>query len=91
MELTKKELELKDKWVREEHYQKMGQKTTVCVLVLSNGFELVGTSAPVNPLFYERELGEKCALKHAITKLYELNGFAEQEEATSDQGNIGQE
>lgn len=58
-----------------EAYTKIGQKTTVCVLTLSNGFEVVGSSACVQPEQYDFETGKKYAYENAFNKVWELEGY----------------
>jgi hypothetical protein len=58
-----------------EHDYKVGEKTTIVVLFLRNGFEVVGTSACVNPAGYDHETGKKYARERAITKVWELEGY----------------
>lgn len=80
MELTlnKYEEALKEKWVKKVTYKKIGEKTTICVITLGNGFEIVGHSACVDKDMYNREIGEHYALVKALSNLSELNGFYEQ-------------
>lgn len=54
---------------------KMGQKTTVVHLTLPNGFELVGTSACVDPVNYDQEIGEQIALGRIKDQLWLLEGY----------------
>lgn len=54
---------------------KGGQKTTIVVATLKNGFEVVGTSACVDPLDYVHEIGIANAKKRIIEKVWELLGF----------------
>lgn len=58
-----------------EEYVRMATKVTVCVLTLANGFELVGYSACVDPSDFNVETGQKYAREHAISKLWELEGY----------------
>lgn len=65
-------------WIVTTEFQKMGTKTTICLIKLKNGFEIVGTSACVDPKDFNQELGKKFALERAIEKLGELDGFYKQ-------------
>jgi len=56
-------------------YEKLGKKTTVCLLTLTNGYEIVGVSACVDPENYVAEIGEEIAFKEAINKLWALEGY----------------
>ncbi len=58
-----------------EEYQKMGAKTTVCVLTLKNGFEIVGTSACVDPKNFNEQMGKEISKDVAVNKIWELEGY----------------
>lgn len=58
----------------EESY-KVGVKTTVVVLTLKNGFEVVGVSGCVDPVNYNHEIGTSIARTRAIDKVWELEGY----------------
>lgn len=58
--------------VVEVEYKRLGLKTTVCLVIAHNGFEVVGTSACVNPMDYSERLGKIYALEDALNK---LDGF----------------
>lgn len=49
--------------------------TTFCVLVLKNGFKVVGISACADPAIYSAEEGYKWARKDAINKVWPLLGY----------------
>jgi len=49
---------------------------TICVLVLKNGFVILGKSAPASPENYTREKGEQFAYEDAIRQVWPLMGFA---------------
>lgn len=49
---------------------------TLCVIVTTNGFTVVGKSACAHPANYDRELGEKIALEDAKRQLWPLLGYA---------------
>jgi len=57
-----------------EQYTKLGYKTTVCLLVLNSGFEVIGSSAPVDPATYDFEIGKKFAREKAVEKVWEYLG-----------------
>lgn len=56
----------------------LGKKTTACLITLKNGYEIVGTSACVDPASYSEEKGAPYAEKRAIDKVWELLGFVKQ-------------
>lgn len=61
--------------IKEERDYTVGEKTTVVVLILQNGFEVVGTSACVHADKYDHEVGKIYARKRAVDKVWELAGF----------------
>lgn len=62
-----------------ESYQKVGEKTTIALITLQNGFEIVGTSGCVNPADFDFEIGKHYALVDALTQLGKYVGFYMQE------------
>jgi hypothetical protein len=48
---------------------------TICVLTVTNGFMVVGKSAPASPANYDRCLGENIAFDDAIKQLWPLEGY----------------
>lgn len=48
---------------------------TFCVLVLQNGFTIVGTSACVSPENFEAEIGRKVARQNAVQQMWSLMGY----------------
>ncbi len=65
--------------ITKEEFVRIGVKTTVCCLTLQNGFEVVGTSAFVDPTDYDLEVGKEWAKKAALSKLDEYDGFLRQQ------------
>lgn len=61
--------------IAKEQDFKIGEKTTVVLLTLRNGFEVVGTSACVDAAGYDHELGKKYARERAISKVWELEAY----------------
>ena len=49
---------------------------SVCILVMKNGFIVVGKSAPASPENYNAELGTRFAYEDAVRQLWPLMGFA---------------
>lgn len=49
---------------------------TVCILVMKNGFVVIGKSAPASPDNFNAALGAKFAREDAIRQLWPLMGFA---------------
>lgn len=48
---------------------------TFCVLVLKNGFTVVGESACASPENFDPELGRKIARQNAVNKVWPLMGY----------------
>lgn len=49
---------------------------TICVLVLQNGFTVIGKASPASPENFNREIGRKFALEDAKRQLWPLMGYA---------------
>jgi hypothetical protein len=49
---------------------------TICILVMKNGFTVIGKSAPASPANFNEELGQRFAYEDAIRQLWPLMGFA---------------
>lgn len=65
-------------WVTNVEMKVMGVKTTICMITLHNGFEIVGTSACVNPADFDAVIGQACALEDALSDLDAFAGFYRQ-------------
>jgi hypothetical protein len=49
---------------------------SICILVMRNGFMVIGKSAPASPDNFDAELGKKLAYEDAVRQLWPLMGFA---------------
>jgi hypothetical protein len=78
MELAYYQQMMFDYHVKSAEFVKLGAKTTVCLLTVKNGFEIVGTSACVDPADFNEEIGNHFALVDALSKLDGFVGFARQ-------------
>lgn len=72
MKLTKEHIEAQ---VAKKEFSKLGVKTTVCLLTLKNGFEIVGTSSCIDPANYDQAIGNRIAEENALNKVWELEGY----------------
>lgn len=61
--------------VAKADYWRLGGTTTVCQLTLKNGFTVLGQSACVDPLEFNKSIGEKIAWDNALEKIWELEGY----------------
>jgi hypothetical protein len=55
---------------------------TICVIVLKNGFSLVGKSAPADAGNFDAEVGRKFAREDAIRQIWPLEGYVLRERLT---------
>ena len=57
-------------------YWRLGESTaTICQLTLRNGFAVIGQSACIDPLEFNKSVGEKVAWDNALEKVWELEGY----------------
>jgi len=49
---------------------------SICILVMKNGFTIIGKSAPASPENFNPDLGRKFAYEDAIRQLWPLMGYA---------------
>lgn len=49
---------------------------TICILVMRNGFTIIGKSAPASPENFDAEKGKRFAYEDAIKQLWPLEGYA---------------
>jgi len=66
---------LYDEYVRYVWYLRVGLKTTIAVIQLHNGFEIVGSSACLKLEEYDFEKGAKLALERALDELAKYLAF----------------
>jgi Phage protein (N4 Gp49/phage Sf6 gene 66) family len=57
---------------------------TICVMVMDNGFAVVGKSAPADAANYNEGLGQKFAREDCIRQLWQLEGYALRERLAAD-------
>jgi hypothetical protein len=49
---------------------------TICLLVLRNGFTIIGKSAPASAANFDEALGRKLAYEDAVRQIWPLMGYA---------------
>lgn len=49
---------------------------TICIVTMTNGFVVIGKSAPADPANFNADLGAKFAREDAIRQLWPLEGYA---------------
>lgn len=58
---------------------------TICILVMKNGFTIIGKSAPASPENFDPEKGRRFAYEDAIKQLWPLEGYALRERLSNAQ------
>lgn len=53
---------------------------TICLVVLDNGFTIIGKSAPASADNFDEALGQKLAYEDAVRQIWPLMGFALREQ-----------
>lgn len=66
-----------EKLIKKTHYWNNG-KTTICILTLDSGFEIVGTSSILDKSEFDIEIGKKYAKKEAVEKIIEYEAYKKQ-------------
>ena len=64
-----------DDFIKEVHVTTLGSKTTLVRCVLANGFEIIETSACVDPHSYSEQMGKEACLNSVRNKVWYLLGF----------------
>lgn len=80
MEYEQHEQYLLNEWVVSQESTRLGAKTTVVCLQMDNGYEVLGSSACVDPDDYDKEIGTFYATKDALRNLKLIVGYVKQEE-----------
>lgn len=61
---------------------------TFCVLVLRNGYTVVGTSACASPENFNAELGRRIARENAVREMWPLMGYALKQQLLEKQARV---
>lgn len=61
--------------VSSEYHRFPGTTVTICLLTLTNGFNVIGKSACIDPANFEQDIGEEVAFNHAFDQLWDLEGY----------------
>lgn len=77
--------DLAEKAITNIEYGRLGAVTTLCVIQMDNGHEVVGQSHCANPASFDEEIGRVEALKIAMGKVEELIAFRLKEESPTNQ------
>lgn len=64
------------KKIKEVRYTRIaGTTTTVCNLILENGFVVTGTSASVSEANFDEQIGQNIAFDNALDEVWKLEGY----------------
>lgn len=66
--------------IKDVDYTRMGEKTTICLITLKNNYEVVGSSACVDPENFDEQVGRDIAFDKAFEKLWLLEGYILQDD-----------
>lgn len=58
-----------------EYYHVANTTTTICAIVLTNNYVVVGKSAAISMANFDEHLGRKIAFADARDKIWELEGY----------------
>lgn len=64
---------------------KSARLLTICILTMTNGFTVIGTSAPASPENFDAEKGQRFAYENAIKQLWPLEGYALREKLSGEE------
>ena len=57
--------------IESEEYLRVGKRTVICLLTLTNGFEIVASSACLDPKNFNEETGKMISKELAFQKLFD--------------------
>ena len=64
-----------DKFIKDLKISTIGEKTTMVIATLINGFEIIETSSCVDKQNYDEQLGAEVCIERIKNKIWELLGF----------------
>lgn len=72
--VTKEQIDkiLSETFIKVEKY---GDKTTVLMATLPNGFVIVESSSCIDPKNFDMKIGEQICMEHLENKIWELEGY----------------
>lgn len=69
--------EIVDGMIREKHFWLVpGTSTTICAIVLKNGYTVFDSAACIDSRNYQKEIAERLAFSKARDKVFRLAAFA---------------
>lgn len=70
--LKPESLELK---IIEEKYIKLSERMMICILILENGYEVIGESSCIDPKNFDEGIGKQVSKQNAINKFWPIEGY----------------
>lgn len=67
--------------------EKYGDKTTVLMAILPNGFVIVESSSCVDPTNFDMKIGEQICMQKLEDKIWELEGYKLQSKLSEEKSN----
>ncbi len=61
--------------IKNTKYMRVTARTTVCILTMANGFEIVGTSSCIDEENYNESIGNSCAYEDALKKVQDYLAY----------------
>jgi len=55
--------------------EQFGDKTTVLMATLPNGFVIVESSSCIDPVNFDMKVGEQICMERIVNKIWELEGY----------------
>lgn len=69
--VTEESIKARIKDVKYEYREQL----TICIIIMVNGFMVVGVSAPASPANYDQKVGDRYAYDNAFKQLWQLEGY----------------
>lgn len=82
------EKDLERKIAKEMYHRFPGTNTIVCLLILENGYSLIGESSPRNSSNFNFDKGKQVSRRHAFSKIFALEGYLSRQVELEMSGNL---
>ena len=63
----------------------MEMTTTICIIVMNNGFKVIGHSTPASAYNYDKDVGMAYAYDNAFRQLWPLEGYLLREKLSKEE------
>ena len=61
--------------VKNTKFMRITERTTVCIVTLANGFEIVGTASCIDVEMYDEAIGNSTSLEHAMKQVQDYLAY----------------